>query len=247
MTPIAVNGVSLNQNTATMSKGDTLQLKATVSPENATNKALTWSVNNELCEVSSNGLVECKSSSSGTSVVTVSTADGNYTDTCTIEIQENLEKVLLVDTTVLTNSELNFTKSEGVVPSALFFNFDSTNKTTDLSGKTLASIEFHSTPGTFTYGKVDLTKFGTDNLTLINPQTVTINEDDIVDGYAIIDLNELHLGSNETLGIHATTDTATAKFAVNYTSNNYILNTASLFKSGTYNQISFKCKIYSYQ
>ena len=49
-----------------------------------TNKQVTWSCNNDNCTVS-NGLVTAVSE--GTSIITVTTVDGNKTDTCTITVR----------------------------------------------------------------------------------------------------------------------------------------------------------------
>ena len=80
---VAVTGVTINE-TATVAVGKTTRLSYTVSPSNATNKAVTFSVNNANCTVSDNGLVT--GVTEGTSVITVTTKDGSFTDTCTVTI-----------------------------------------------------------------------------------------------------------------------------------------------------------------
>ena len=82
-TNVAVTGVTIDE-TATVKVGGTTKLSYTVSPTNATNKAVTFSVNNANCTVSGTGLVT--GVTEGTSVITVTTKDGSFTDTCNVTV-----------------------------------------------------------------------------------------------------------------------------------------------------------------
>lgn len=83
---VAVTGVKLDQTTLTLDAGDSAQLTATVQPTNATNKSVTWSANNSNVSVSG-GKVTAKTA--GSSVVTVTTADGGYTAQCNVTVNES--------------------------------------------------------------------------------------------------------------------------------------------------------------
>lgn len=83
---VAVTGVKLDQTTLTLDAGDSVQLTATVSPGNATNKSVTWSANNSNVSVSG-GKVTAKTA--GSAVVTVTTADGGYTAQCNVTVNES--------------------------------------------------------------------------------------------------------------------------------------------------------------
>lgn len=85
-TPIVnVESVSLNKTSLELEAGDSEQLTATVEPENATNKSVTWtSSNNSVATVDANGNVEAISA--GTATITVTTADGGKTATCTVTV-----------------------------------------------------------------------------------------------------------------------------------------------------------------
>jgi uncharacterized protein YjdB len=86
--PVAVTGVSLNKTSATLNVNATEQLSATVAPENATNKAVTWSSsNNAVATVSDNGLVTAVSA--GTANITVTTQDGGYTAACAVTVVQS--------------------------------------------------------------------------------------------------------------------------------------------------------------
>ena len=82
---VPVKGVSLNYETKDMDIGDIVQLTATVTPSNATNKAVTWSSSNtSVATVSSSGVVTAVSD--GNAVITVTTKDGGYKDTCSVTV-----------------------------------------------------------------------------------------------------------------------------------------------------------------
>jgi hypothetical protein len=77
---ISVTAVSLNKATATLSVGGTEQLVEAISPDNATNKSITWSSDNPSVATVSNGLVT--GIAAGTATITVTTGDGAKTAAC---------------------------------------------------------------------------------------------------------------------------------------------------------------------
>lgn len=84
-TEIKVTGITLNKTSAALVMGDTLQLNATIAPENATNKTIFWSTSNKyIATVTNTGLVTAVSV--GTVTITATTADGNKAATCEITI-----------------------------------------------------------------------------------------------------------------------------------------------------------------
>ena len=69
--------------------GDTLQLKATIFPNNAYDKSVTWkSANEQVCRVSTSGLVTA--TGSGTTIVTVTTVDGGHSATCVVKVLQHV-------------------------------------------------------------------------------------------------------------------------------------------------------------
>jgi uncharacterized protein YjdB len=94
---VSVQGISLSKSTHTMQVGDTLQLTATISPSDATNKNVLWKVNNSNCSVSNKGLVT--GVIVGQSIITCTTEDGGYAATCVVEVTEE---------TSISNSEESF-------------------------------------------------------------------------------------------------------------------------------------------
>ncbi len=80
-----VTGVKLNKSTASVYTGNTLTLKASILPTNASNPAVTWSSSNtSIAKVSSNGVVTAIKPGSVT--ITVKTADGGYSAKCVITV-----------------------------------------------------------------------------------------------------------------------------------------------------------------
>lgn len=86
VTPKKVTGVTLNKTSATITKGSTTTLTATVSPTGA-NKSVIWSSSNSsVATVSSTGKVTAKNA--GTANIIVTTAEGGYTATCKVTVTE---------------------------------------------------------------------------------------------------------------------------------------------------------------
>lgn len=80
----AVNGISLSYETLTMYKGKSATLKATVTPDTALNKEVTWTSSNISVATVNNGVITAISE--GTTVITVKTSEGGYTATCALTV-----------------------------------------------------------------------------------------------------------------------------------------------------------------
>ncbi len=86
--PVVVNvtSVSLDQESATLNIGDSLTLVETVLPENASNKAVTWSATGNGIVSVDEGVVTALQA--GQSTVTVTTVDGGRTASCNITVED---------------------------------------------------------------------------------------------------------------------------------------------------------------
>ena len=83
---IPVESVSLDKSHLDLVMGDHATLAATVLPENATNKSVTWSSSNtSVAIVPIDGIVT--GVGLGTATITVTTADGGKTATCTVTVK----------------------------------------------------------------------------------------------------------------------------------------------------------------
>ncbi|MGD9169545.1 MAG: cellulase family glycosylhydrolase [Candidatus Thiodiazotropha sp.] len=84
---IAVTGVTLSPTSASVGVGDSTTLSASVLPDNATNKNLTWnSSNTGIATVSNTGVVT--GVSTGNATITVTTEDGGFTAVSDITVNE---------------------------------------------------------------------------------------------------------------------------------------------------------------
>lgn len=89
---IGVESVSLDKTEATLEVGETVTLTATVLPENAGNKSVTWHSSAEnVATVDENGVVTAKAA--GTATISVLTADGNKEATCTVTVTAPVTEV----------------------------------------------------------------------------------------------------------------------------------------------------------
>jgi len=85
-----VTGVSLSETSKTVTVGDSFSLTATVSPDNASNKSITWSSNNStVASVSETGIVNALSA--GDATITATTVDGGFTATCAVTVNPKEE------------------------------------------------------------------------------------------------------------------------------------------------------------
>ena len=84
---IPVTGVSLNKSTLALNVGASETLRATVAPNNATNKKVNWTSNKtSVATVDANGKVTAKAAGSAT--ITATSEDGNKTATCTVTVSD---------------------------------------------------------------------------------------------------------------------------------------------------------------
>ncbi|MBP8794148.1 MAG: polysaccharide lyase family 7 protein, partial [Lutibacter sp.] len=82
---ISVSGVNLSPATIDLLIGNTYQLVATVSPAGSTNNGVSYSTSNSaIASVTASGLVTAIAEGSAT--ITVTTAEGSFTDTSTINV-----------------------------------------------------------------------------------------------------------------------------------------------------------------
>lgn len=83
---VSVTGVSLDKTEIVLVEGSNQTLTATVEPTNATNKNVTWSSDHEaIATVDQHGTVIARRG--GQATITVTTADGSKTATCTVRVR----------------------------------------------------------------------------------------------------------------------------------------------------------------
>ena len=147
-----VERVSINQPTAEMEIGETIQLNTTVSPSNATHKEVTWSSSKKtVASVSENGLVTAIAEGSTT---IYATADGKTAE-CAITVSKGFVEVSSIS---LNKEALSLIEgdSEALV---------ATVKPDDATDKTITWSSSDSSIATVDNGKVSAIKEGTTTIT----------------------------------------------------------------------------------
>jgi len=100
---VSVSGIELNKSEIELEIGYTETLVATISPTNATNKSVTWTTSNENVVSVQNGTLTAKET--GDAIITVTTTDGGYSDTCYVNVIEPIVNVTGIELSI-TSEEL---------------------------------------------------------------------------------------------------------------------------------------------
>lgn len=84
---VSVTSVTLNEESIELQMGvkETQTLIATVAPDNATDKSVSWTSSNTSVATVSDGVVTAVAA--GSAEITVTTADGGYTATCNVTVE----------------------------------------------------------------------------------------------------------------------------------------------------------------
>ena len=93
---VAVESVALDQETLALTEGETATLTATVSPEDATNKNVTWTSDNPDVATVEGGTVTAVAA--GSANITATTEDGGHTATCAVTVNAKQPEVPEVKT-----------------------------------------------------------------------------------------------------------------------------------------------------
>ena len=208
---VRVESVSVSPNTASLTIGETLQLKASVSPSSATKKDVNWSSSkSSVASVSASGLVTAVSE--GTATITA-TADGKKGE-CTVSVSKGIIEVSEIK---LNKTELKLYEGEEETLTATVLPENATDKTVTWSSsdKSIATVES---------GKVKAVKKGEATITakagdksvdikvvvLAPISGISLNKDDI----------ELYIGETETLTATISPADAPLKEPIEWSSSN---------------------------
>ena len=84
--PIEVDGIDIQSDEITVNINETYNINYVISPTNASNKNVTWnSSNSDIVSVDNLGIITALKE--GTSTITVTTADGGFTDQCIVNVK----------------------------------------------------------------------------------------------------------------------------------------------------------------
>jgi len=171
-TTVAVTGVKLSYNNLPLKTGDSFTLLATVEPANATNKAVTWSSDNDaVATVSEAGVVEAKAV--GTANIRVTTKDGGYTATCSFTV--TAEDVVLTGITI-SPSEVSVEANKEVTLSVSFEPVSATHKGVKWSSSdpTIATVDEHGKVKGIAAGETTITVVSEKYESVTNTCKVTV-------------------------------------------------------------------------
>jgi uncharacterized repeat protein (TIGR02543 family) len=174
---VSVTGVSLNKSSTTVIVGGKETLTATVAPNNATNKNVTWSSSDATKATVSNG--EITAIAAGSAVITVTTADGNKTATCNVTVSATAVAVTGVS---LNKSSTSITVGETEILTATITPSGATNQNVNWSssntavatvnGGTVTAVSAGS--ATITVSTVDGNRTATCSVTVTTPTYTVI-------------------------------------------------------------------------
>ena len=159
-TPVAVTGISLDKTMVGLEIGESATVQAVITPSNATNKAVEWSVADTAVATVANGVVT--GVAVGETTLTATTADGGFT--ATIPVKVVTEKVAVEELIIIGGAELQL--GEKCVMGVRIKPSNATNQKVSFTcSPELVSIEEnieYSTPGMIGY---DVTPLGEGEVT----------------------------------------------------------------------------------
>ena len=126
---ISVESISLNSQTGELRVGEQTTLIATITPDNATNKSVTWKSDNTEAATVENGVVTAVGE--GKANITVTTVDGNKTATCEITVlpeEEPEPEVINVENVTLNSQNEELKIGDTVTLVATITPSNATNK-----------------------------------------------------------------------------------------------------------------------
>ena len=219
-------GITLNRTSANIVKDKTLQLTATITPSNTSNKGVTWtSSNTTIATVNSSGLVTARRV--GSCTVTATTQDGtNLSATCAITVDPQLVTGLSLSQTsaeIVVDRTLQLTAT--VTPS----NADNQALTWTSSNESVATVNNSGRVTAVSVGTARITARTTDGTNISAYCNVTVLPQ-LATGISLSQTNlELNAGNSVQLTATVTPANTTDKRVIWSSSSP---NTASVSSSG---------------
>ena len=149
---VSVTGISLDKASLAVTVDSSVQLNASVEPENAQNKTVYWESSNPAVASVSAGLVTAKSK--GTAIITARTGDGGYTATCTVTVSQPVTGISLNQSSISIIKGKTYQLSASIQPSGA----SNRNVTWSSSNSNIATVN--------SSGKVSAKAAGTATITV---------------------------------------------------------------------------------
>ena len=218
---IPVTSVSLNKTSLALTEQETFQLSATVSPDNATDKTVTWSTANAaIATVSENGLVTAVAEGSAT----ITAKAGDKTATCAVTVSK---KVIPVTSVTLNKTSLTLTEQEPFQLSATVSPDNATDKTVTWSSSNtaIATVSQDGLVSAIAVGSTTITATAGEKKATC---TVTVSRKVVPATSITLDYVNIEMAKGKMVTLHATVlpEDATDK-AVTWKSSNTTVATVS--------------------
>ena len=200
-TPVVeVESVSLNKSEMTLTEGESETLAATVTPDNAENKSIIWSSNNEaVATVDANGTVTAKRA--GTAVITATSTNGKSAG-CTVTVEKKqipVTEVRLSESTVGIVEGSTYKLTATVLPENTT---DSKSVSWSSSNSEVAKVDANGTVTAKRAGTAVITATSTNGKTA--GCTVTVSKKEIPITEISLDKSSATLTEGETTTLVAT-------------------------------------------
>ena len=186
----AVTDVSLDKETLSMEVGSAPQtLVATVAPENATNKSVTWESSDPAVATVENGVVTAVAQ--GEATITIKTVDGEFTDECVVTVSAATKTMTSIS--VEGPDKVEYTEGDLLDLTGLVVTAHYDDQSTEVltagyttsiengAALTTANTSFTVTYGTFTSDPIALTVNEVQRAAL--PYTTTLTTDCLFEGW----------------------------------------------------------------
>ena len=173
--PVLATSISLNNTSAELNTGETLQLTATVLPSNATNKTVTWTTSNSsVATVNSNGLVTAKAV--GNVTITARTTDGsNLSASCSVTVKQS--SVLATSISLnKTSAEINTGGTLQLTATVLPTNATNKTVTWSTSNSSVATVNSNGLVTGHSTGSATITARTTDGTDLSAYCSITVKQ-----------------------------------------------------------------------
>ena len=125
VSPIAVTGITLNKKAITVGVAESFTLVPTITPENATDKSVTWTSSKPAVATVKDGVIT--GVSEGTAIVIAKTVDGAKTASCTVTVKGGATTIAVTGVT-LDQTEATLETDSTVTLAAQILPENATNK-----------------------------------------------------------------------------------------------------------------------
>ncbi len=171
---ILVSSVELSQMELSLDEGETAQLTASVLPDNATDKSVTWSSSDEnVATVDDNGLVAAVVA--GTAIITATANDGSgITSSCSVTVSP---RTILVSSVELSQMELSLDEGETAQLTASVLPDNATDKsvTWSSSDENVATVDDNGLVAAVAAGTATITTTANDGSGVSASCAVTVS------------------------------------------------------------------------